>query len=186
MYTWEELNTFVNFCCRCGLSHSRIRPVMGRGNLQADLMFIAEAPGAEEDRAGIPFIGPAGQLFDQPLGDCGISREDIYITNILKCHPPRNRDPQDSEKESCIPYLKYEILLIRPRIIVCLGRVAAQRILSIDYRITKQHGQWIHRKNYDLTAVYHPSAILRDPGKREETRQDFLSIAEKLRNCRQQ
>ncbi len=185
MYTWEELNNFVGSCSRCQLSRSRIRPVMGRGSLQSDLMFIAEAPGAEEDKAGIPFIGPAGRLFDQLLEGCGIERDTIYITNILKCHPPGNRNPQETEKESCIPFLKYEILLIRPKIIVCLGRVAAQRILSADYRITRQHGQWIHRKTYDLTAVYHPSAILRDPEKLEETQQDFRSIADKLKECSQ-
>ena len=181
LYSWEELNTFVHACTRCGLSHTRVRPVMGRGSLQADILFVAEAPGGQEDRAGVPFVGPAGAMLDELLAGCGLSREEIYITNILKCHPPGNRDPQEDEKESCIPYLKYEMLLVRPRIVVCLGRVAAQRIISPDYRITRQHGQWICRNGYYLTAVYHPSALLRDSAKVEETRRDFAEIVEKRR-----
>lgn len=179
LYSWEELNEFINACTRCGLCRSRVRPVMGRGSLQADTMIVAEAPGGQEDRAGVPFVGPAGKMLDELLASCGMRREEIYITNILKCHPPGNRDPQEAEKESCIPYLKYEMLLVRPRIVVCLGRVAAQRIISPDFRITRQHGQWLCRNHDYLTVVYHPSALLRDPAKIEETRRDFLRIAEK-------
>ena len=123
-------------------------------------------------------------MLDQLLAGAGLSRGEIYLTNIVKCHPPGNRDPREEEKDICMPYLRYETHLLRPKIIVCLGRVAAQRIISLDYRITRQHGTWIRRKNCDLTAVYHPSAILRDPAKLEETQADFLSIAEHLRNIR--
>lgn len=179
MYTWEEIENFVNNCQRCPLSRTRNKAVMGRGDHQADIMFIAEAPGGKEDIAGIPFVGPAGQLFDQLLKDCSLTRDEIYITNILKCHPPGNRDPREEEKEQCFPYLKYETFLLKPKIIVCLGRVAAQRIISPDFKITRQHGTWIYRKNCALTAVYHPSALLRDPSKMEMTRQDFYQIAEK-------
>ena len=186
LYSWDELNAFVNSCTRCELCRSRLRPVMGRGSLASRLMFVAEAPGSQEDRAGVPFVGPAGKLLDELLAGCGLRREDTYITNILKCHPPGNRDPLDSEKERCIVYLKYETLLIRPRIIVCLGRVAATRIISPDYRITRQHGQWIFRKNCHLTAVYHPSAILRDPGKLADTRADFAEIAAMYRKICQE
>lgn len=176
MYTWDELEEFVEQCQQCPLAFSRKKPVMGRGNHQADIMFIAEAPGAKEDEAGIPFVGPAGHLFDRLLEECNLTREEIYITNILKCHPPGNRDPQEVEKEKCFPYLKYETYLLKPKIIVCLGRVAAQRIIAPDFRITRQHGTWIHRKNCALTAVYHPSALLRDPSKLEMTKDDFREI----------
>jgi len=155
---------------------------MGQGSHQANIMFIAEAPGSQEDLAGVPFVGPAGKLFDQLLSEISLKREELYITNIIKCHPPGNRDPEENEKEHCFPYLKYETFLLKPRIIVCLGRVAAQRILSPDYKITKQHGTWIHRKNCDLTAVYHPSAVLRDPSKIEQVRCDFQEISRKLKS----
>ena len=152
---------------------------MGRGNYHADMMLIAEAPGGQEDQQGMPFVGRSGEILDDLLRDSGLTREEIYITNILKCHPPGNRDPKEEEKEACFPYLKYETFLLKPRIIVCLGRVAAQRIISPDFKITRQHGSWIYRKSCALTATYHPSAILRDPSKYEDARQDFCEIAKK-------
>lgn len=178
LYSWDELNAFVNSCTRCELCRSP--PASGNGQRQSCVPahVCGRGSGSQEDRAGVPFVGPAGKLLDELLAGCGLRREDIYITNILKCHPPGNRDPLDSEKERCIVYLKYETLLIRPRIIVCLGRVAATRIISPDYRITRQHGQWIFRKNCHLTAVYHPSAILRDPGQAGGYPRRFC------RNCR--
>ena len=179
MYTWTELENFVNKCQNCPLCKTRKKPVMGRGSHHADIMFIAEAPGATEDEAGIPFVGPAGQLFDELLKNCGLTRDEIYITNILKCHPPGNRNPAELEKERCFPFLKYETYLLKPKIIVCLGRIAAQRIISPDFRITKQHGTWICRKNCYLTAVYHPSALLRDPSKTDLTKEDFFNIVQK-------
>jgi len=154
---------------------------MGKGNLKSLIMFVAEAPGSSEDRAGIPFTGPSGRLFDELLEGIGLKRQDIYLTNIVKCHPPQNRDPLPEEKEKCIIYLKHETVLIRPKLIVCLGRVAAQRIIREDYRITREHGTFLFRKNTWLTAVYHPSAILRDPAKLEETKADFAKIGEKYR-----
>lgn len=179
MYTYDELKSFAENCSRCQLAGTRRKAVMGRGSLDADIMFVAEAPGTSEDRDGVPFTGPSGQVFDQLLAHIGMTREDIYLTNILKCHPPGNRDPLPEEQDACIPYLKYETLLIRPKMIVCLGRIAAQRIISPDYRITRQHGTFVYRKNTWLTAVYHPSAILRDPQKMAEAQADFMEIRKK-------
>lgn len=180
MYTYEELKHFVDHCWRCPLAATRHRAVMGRGNLQAPILFIAEGPGRNEDRDGIPFTGQSGQVFDRLLSGIGLSREDIYITNIIKCHPPGNRDPRPEEQEACMPYLKYETWLLKPKIIVCLGRVAAQRIIRPDFRITREHGNFLLRKGVWLTAVYHPSAILRDEAKLPETEADFRTICDKL------
>ena len=179
MYTWEELKQFVDHCGRCPLCRTRTHAVMGRGNLKAAVMFVAEAPGRQEDQQGVPFVGPAGHVFDQLLEAASMSREEIYITNIIKCNPPFNRDPSEEEKAACIDYLKYETLLIRPKIMVCLGRVAAQRIIRPDFRITREHGLWTERKGYQLTAVLHPSALLRDPSRIPEAKQDFLAIRPK-------
>lgn len=178
MYTYEELKNFVDHCPKCPLVNTRKHPVMGKGNLQSPVMFIAEAPGNSEDQDGIPFTGPSGEILDDLLESIGQKRQDIYLTNIVKCHPPKNRDPFPNEQEACITYLKLETLLIKPRIIVCLGRIAAQRIIRPDFRISREHGTFLRRKNTWLTAVYHPSAILRDPAKLEETRTDFRKIHE--------
>ncbi len=182
-YTWKDIEQHIAACTRCPLSQTRRHPVMGRGNYQAALMLIAEAPGGQEDEQGIPFVGESGKVLDSLLKDCGLDRKDIYITNILKCHPPGNRDPKEEEKEACFPYLKYETFLLKPKIIVCLGRVAAQRIISSDFKITKQHGTWTYRKNCALTATYHPSAILRDSSKYEIAKKDFCEIVKKLEEC---
>ena len=179
-YTWDDIEQHVTVCTQCSLSQTRRRPVMGRGSRKADLMLIAEAPGGQEDQEGIPFVGRSGEILDDLLRDCGLDRKEIYITNILKCHPPGNRDPREEEKEACFPYLKYETFLLKPKIIVCLGRVAAQRIISPDFKITRQHGVWTYRKNCALTATYHPSAILRDPSKYEMVKADFCEIVRKL------
>lgn len=181
MYTYEELKHFVDYCTRCPLAQTRNKSVMGRGNLKSPIMFIAEAPGNSEDRNGIPFTGPSGRVFDELLASVGMSREDVYITNVVKCHPPHNRDPLPEEQEACIAYLKYETLMLKPKVIVCLGRIAPQRIIKPDYRITREHGTFIYRKGTWLTAVYHPSAILRDPAKMEEAKADFKAILGKCK-----
>ena len=165
---------------RCPLSQTRNKAVMGRGSFKSQVLFIAEAPGQNEDRDGIPFTGRSGELLDRLLAEAGMSRGEIYLTNIVKCHPERNRDPKPEEQEACMPYLKYETWLLRPRIIVCLGRIAAQRIIRPDYRITREHGTFIYRKNTWLTAVYHPSALLRDETKIPETIADLRAIQKKL------
>ena len=183
MYTYDELKCFVDSCRRCPLGETRIHSVMGKGNLESPVLFIAEAPGSCEDRDGIPFTGRSGIVFDRLLSGIGLTREEIYVTNIVKCRPPGNRDPEPGEQEACIPYLKYETILIRPRIIVCLGRIAAQRIIRPDYRITREHGSFLKRKNVWLTAVYHPSAILRDERKLAEAEMDFAAVKEKMKEC---
>ena len=180
MYTYEELKKYVESCMRCPLSQTRNKAVMGRGNLKSQVLFIAEAPGQNEDRDGIPFTGRSGELLDRLLAEAGMSRGEIYLTNRVKCHPERNRDPKPEEQEACMPYLKYETWLLRPRIIACLGRIAAQRIIRPDYRITREHGTFIYRKNTWLTAVYHPSALLRDETKIPETIADLRAIQKKL------
>lgn len=180
-YTWNDIEQHVNTCIHCPLSQSRNFPVMGRGDHQAKLMLIAEAPGGQEDQKGLPFVGPSGEILDRLFKDCGLSRKDIYLTNILKCHPPGNRDPKEEEIQACLPYLKYETYLLKPKIIVCLGRIAAQRIISPDFRITRQHGTWTYRKSYALTATYHPSAILRDASNYELAKRDFLEVVKKLK-----
>ncbi|MCI9124218.1 MAG: uracil-DNA glycosylase [Eubacterium sp.] len=179
--TWEQIEQHIAACTRCTLSQTRHLPVMGRGSRNAQIMLIAEAPGVQEDQEGMPFVGRSGSILDGLLQSCSLKREDIYITNILKCHPPGNRDPKETEKEACFPYLKYETYLLKPKIIVCLGRVAAQRIISPDFKITRQHGTWTYRKDCALTAVYHPSAILRDPSKLETTKEDFQTIVKKCK-----
>ncbi len=179
-YTWNDIERHIDACTHCPLSRTRHQPVMGRGSRQADLMLIAEAPGAQEDKQGIPFVGKSGDILDRLLRDCGLDRKEIYITNILKCHPPGNRDPKEEEKEACFPYLKYETFFLNPKVIVCLGRVAAQRIISPNFKITRQHGTWTCRKNCAMTATYHPSAILRDPSKYEIVKTDFNNIVKKL------
>lgn len=180
MYTYEELNDFVHSCTRCPLSRTKHQSVMGRGNLYSRILLIAEAPGQTEDQTGIPFTGRSGQIFDQMLSAAGMSREEIYLTNIVKCRPPGNRDPLAQEQEACMPYLKYETLLIRPEMIICLGRIAAQRIIRPEFRITREHGTFLKRKDVWLTAVYHPSAVLRDPSKYDETVRDLIAAKKKL------
>lgn len=180
MYTYEELKNFVDHCTRCELCRTRNHPVMGKGNLNSPVLFIAEAPGRNEDRDGVPFTGKSGELFDRLLENIGMDREAIYLTNVVKCHPPGNRDPKPEEQELCIPYLKYETLLLRPKMIVCLGRIAAQRIIRLDYRITREHGTFLERKNVWMTAVYHPSAVLRDETKLPQIQEDFWKIKKKL------
>ena len=180
LYTYDELKNFTDHCRRCPLCQSRNRAVMGRGSLRSALLFIAEAPGRTEDETGLPFTGRSGEVFDKLLSGIGMKREDIYLTNIVKCHPPGNRDPLPQEQEACMPYLKYETLLLRPKVIVCLGRIAAQRIIRPDYRISREHGTFIFRKNVWLTSVYYPSAILRDNTKFSEAQKDFHAVREKL------
>lgn len=181
LYTYEDIENFVNSCNRCPLSKTRNKAVMGRGSLNAKIMFIAEAPGVNEDRDGIPFTGRSGVVFDEMLRNNGLTRDDVYITNIVKCHPPKNRDPEEFEKERCIEFLKYETYILKPEVIVCLGRVAAQRIIRKDYKITREHGTMIYRKNTWLTSLYHPSALLRDPSKKQETFEDMRKIVERIR-----
>ena len=182
MMQWEELEQVCTQCTRCGLCETRHNVVFGVGIKNADVMFVGEGPGEQEDLRGEPFVGPAGKLLDEMLSIIDIDRhENCYIGNIVKCRTPRNRDPLETEQDACIGYLRNQVALIRPKIIVCLGRIAAKRLIDQDYRITRQHGQWVQKNSVWMTAIYHPSALLRDVSKRPETFDDLLSIREKIR-----
>ncbi len=182
MLSWEALEKECMDCTRCGLCETRNSVVFGVGNRQADVMFVGEGPGEQEDKQGEPFVGAAGKLLDEMLCIIDLDRKtNCYIGNIVKCRPPHNRDPLETEQDACIGYLRNQVALIRPKIIVCLGRIAAMRLIREDYRITREHGQWVEKNGVWMTAIYHPSALLRDASKRPETFEDLLSIREKIR-----
>ena len=181
MLTWEELELNCLQCTRCGLCQTRSNVVFGVGPKNADVMFIGEGPGEQEDLKGEPFVGAAGKLLDDMLSIIDLGRHNCYIANIVKCRPPGNRDPKDEEQDACIGYLRNQVALIQPKIIVCLGRVAAKRLIDPDFRITREHGTWICRNGIWMTAIYHPSALLRDLSKRPETFEDLLDIRSKVR-----
>lgn len=184
MDAWTQLKEACLQCTRCGLAEGRTNVVFGIGNQNADIMFIGEGPGEQEDLKGEPFVGPAGKLLDDMLSIIDLDRSKVYIANIVKCRPPRNRDPQDEEQDACIAYLRRQVMLIQPKIIVCLGRIAARRIIDADYRITREHGKWICRNGIWITGIYHPSALLRDLSKRPETFEDLLDIRTKIEELR--
>ena len=185
MTTWETLEETCRACNKCTLHNPRTNCVFGTGNREADLLFVGEAPGEQEDLSGVPFVGRAGKLLDQYLFAVDIPREDVYIANILKCRPPQNRDPLPEEEDACMDYLRAQVKLIEPTIIVCLGRIAAMRLIKPDFRITKEHGQWFERGRFLITAVYHPAALLRDPRKKEEMLTDMQNIRAKLNELRE-
>ena len=176
----QQLKEICESCRSCELCTTRTNCVFGVGNPASPIMFIGEAPGEEEDRQGIPFVGAAGKLFDRYLFAVGIKREDVYIANILKCRPPRNRDPLPSEQDACLPLLRAQVKLIRPKIIVCLGRIAAQKLISEDFKITRDHGKWTERAGISMCAVYHPAALLRDPQKKGDMLDDMKNIKARL------
>ena len=177
---WDTLESNCQSCTACPLSKTRTHCVFGVGSRNAELMFVGEAPGEQEDLSGTPFVGRAGQLLDKFLAAVDIAREDVYIANILKCRPPQNRDPEPAEEDACIGYLREQVRLIRPRVIVCLGRISAMRLIKPDFRITKEHGEWFEKGNYLMTAVYHPAYLLRDPRKKEDMLNDMKRIRQKL------
>ena len=181
MLDWNALEKTCASCTRCGLCETRNNVVFGVGLRTADVMFIGEGPGEQEDLQGEPFVGPAGKLLDDMMAIIDLDRTNTYIANIVKCRPPRNRDPLETEQDACIDYLRNQVALIQPKIIVCLGRIAAKRLIDSEYRITRQHGEWIQKGGVWMTAIYHPSALLRDVSKRPETFEDLLAIREKIR-----
>ncbi len=178
--SWDELYRRASECRACELCQTRTNCVFGTGNRDADLLFVGEAPGEREDLSGTPFVGRAGQLLDKYLYAVDIDRESVYIANILKCRPPKNRDPLPKEEDACIGFLREQVRLIRPKVIVCLGRIAAMRLIHPDYRITKEHGEWVKKGDFYITAVYHPALLLRDPRKKEEMLEDMKKIKQKL------
>ena len=181
MLDWNALEKTCASCTHCGLCETRHNMVFGVGERTADVMFIGEGPGEQEDLQGEPFVGPAGKLLDDMMAIIDLDRTNTYIANIVKCRPPRNRDPLETEQDACIDYLRNQVALIQPKIIVCLGRIAAKRLIDSEYRITRQHGEWIQKGGTWMTAIYHPSALLRDVSKRPETFEDLLAIREKIR-----
>lgn len=184
--TLDELKTACESCQKCPLASTRTNTVFGTGNPNAVLMFVGEAPGESEDLSGIPFVGRAGNLLDKYLEYVDIPREDIYIANILKCRPPKNRDPEESEQDQCMDYLRQQVKLIRPKMIVCLGRISAMRLIKPDYKITKEHGIWVQKGAFEMTAVYHPSLLLRgNPTYKEQMLADMKVIAQKYRTYKQ-
>lgn len=174
----EELENEVKNCNRCKLCQNRKNVVFGIGKTDADIMFIGEGPGADEDIQGIPFVGKAGQLMDKAFVGIGIKREEVYIANIVKCRPPGNRNPEKDEVEACLNYLRNQVMLIKPKIIVLLGNVALKNILGEEYGITQSRGKIIEQKGIKYLPTYHPAALLRDESKKIDFWQDLKLLKE--------
>lgn len=182
MTSWEELEERCGQCRRCALADTRTNVVFGAGAKSAEVMLVGEGPGENEDLQGEPFVGRGGQLLDDMLSLIGLYREkNFYIANMVKCRPPKNRDPLNTEQDACFPYLEEQLALVNPKIVICLGRVAAVRLIKPDFKITQEHGQWFRQGERWVTAIYHPAALLRDNSKRPETFVDLRAIREKIR-----
>ena len=181
MDNWKTLKSECFSCTRCSLCETRTHIVFGAGSQTSELMFIGEGPGEQEDLQGEPFVGPAGKLLDTMLELIDLDRTKVYIANVVKCRPPHNRDPQSPEQEACSEWLERQTALVDPKIIVCLGRIAAMAVIKPDFRITREHGQWFERGGRRYMAMYHPSALLRDPSKRPETFEDLVSLRTAIR-----
>lgn len=182
---FEELRENCLNCRRCGLCETRTNVVVGVGNPRSKVMFIGEGPGENEDLQGEPFVGRGGQLLDKMLAAVDLDRKtNVYIANIVKCRPPKNRDPLPEEQEACIGWLRNQVALIRPKIIVCLGRIAAMRIIKPDMKITREHGQFFEKNGTLMMATLHPAALLRNPNQRPAAFEDFLKLREKIDELR--
>ena len=178
--SFEELKEQCLKCEKCELSKTRTNVVFGVGNEHAKLMFIGEGPGENEDLQGEPFVGRAGKLLDKFIASIGLSREDVYIANMVKCRPPKNRDPLPEEQEACIGYLREQVRHISPHMIVCLGRISAQRLISPDFKVTRQHGEWVNKNGTLMMGTFHPAALLRNPNNKPAAFEDFLKIRDEL------
>ena len=178
---WETLRSSCLACTRCELCKTRTNVVFGQGVEDAEVLFVGEGPGQNEDEQGLPFVGRSGQLLDKYLFAIDLDRsKNCYIANIVKCRPPENRDPLPNEWDACIPYLREQFRLIKPKIVVCLGRIAAQRIIRPDYSVMKEHGQWVEKNGVYFTATLHPAALLRSPGNKPLSFADYVAIREKI------
>ena len=173
---WEELEKSIENCNNCKLYSTRQNIVFGVGNKNAKIMFIGEGPGADEDRLGEPFVGRAGKLMDMAFQAIGLKREEIYIANVVKCRPPQNRNPEVDEANSCLNYLRNQVMLVKPEIIVLLGSVALKNILGNEYGITNSRGNWIERKNIKYMPTWHPAALLRDETKKIDFINDLKQV----------
>lgn len=179
--TLSELRAELLNCQKCRLCEQRTNVVFGTGPENARVMLIGEGPGQREDELGEPFVGRAGILLDKMMDAVGLSRQtNVFIANMVKCRPPQNRDPQPDETETCLPYLREQFKLIRPKIIVCLGRIAAQRLISPDFKVTKQHGEFFDKKGTLMMGTLHPAAILRNPNQKPTAFEDWLKLREKI------
>ena len=173
---WEELEEVVKQCRKCRLCETRKNVVFGVGNREADIMFIGEGPGADEDAQGEPFVGKAGKLMNMAFDMLGVKREEVYIANIVKCRPPNNRNPQDDEAENCLDYLRNQVILVKPKIIVLLGSVALKNVLGKEYGITASRGKWLERKGILYMPTWHPAALLRDENKKIDLIKDLKQV----------
>lgn len=179
---FETLKQTCLHCEKCDLCKTRTNVVFGTGAPDAEVMFVGEGPGQNEDEQGLPFVGRSGQLLDKYLFSIDLSREtNIFITNIVKCRPPENRDPLPSEREACLSYLREQFKLIHPKIVVCLGRIAAQQLIRPDFSIMKEHGQWTDKNGVLFTATPHPAALLRNPNHKPLAFADFVSLRDKIK-----
>ncbi len=174
-----ELKKEAEACEDCPLSKTRKNVVFGEGNIRADIMFVGEGPGQVEDETGHAFVGRSGQLLDKMFKDVGINRKNVYIANIVKCRVPNNADPSVEYRLTCIKYLREQVKIVKPKIIVCLGRIAATTIIDPNFKITKEHGIWYNRKNFFMMATYHPSALLRNPDLMKDAQNDFKILIDK-------
>ena len=183
MLSWSELENACKSCTKCALYETRTNVVFGVGNRGAEVLFVGEGPGEQEDLKAEPFVGRAGKLLDDMLRIIGLDRiKNIYIANIVKCRPPKNRDPLNAEQDACIDWLRAQFRLLKPKIVVCLGRIAACRLIGEDFRITRDHGKWYDKDGVKFMALYHPAALLRDPGRRPET---FIDLKELERTIKE-
>lgn len=178
---WDELEKSIENCQRCKLCKTRNNIVFGVGNKEADIMFIGEGPGADEDAQGEPFVGKAGKLMDMAFTALGIKREDMYIANIVKCRPPSNRNPEQDEEQACLNYLRNQVILVKPKIVVLLGSVALKNILGAEYGITASRGKWIEKRGIYYMPTWHPAALLRDETKKIDFINDLKQVLEKNR-----
>ena len=178
---WQQLYSHIENCQNCALYQGCTHKVPGQGDLRAPLMLIGEGPGQHEDEQGLAFVGPAGQLLTQMLSAIRLPRDRVYICNVVKCRPPHNRQPLPEEVQACLPYLRRQFLLVRPRVILLLGATAVSAVLGPEYRITRCHGQWVSRKGVDIIATYHPSALLRDAGKKRPAWEDLQKLRDRLK-----
>ncbi len=179
--TLEQIAARCNACEQCALAQTRTKVVFGAGVPNAEILFVGEGPGANEDREGLPFVGAAGELLDIMLRAVGLSREhNVYIANIVKCRPPQNRDPSLEEQAACIGWLKAQVSVLRPKIIVCLGRVAACKIIDENFKVTREHGQFIERKGVYMMGTFHPAALLRNPQQKPQAFADFLALRDRI------
>ena len=179
--SWTALEKECAFCQGCALGQTRTKLVFGTGSPDAEIMLIGEGPGEQEDLQGVPFVGPAGKLLDNMLQMIDLDRSKVYIANVVKCRPPKNRDPLPAEQQACRHWLDRQIGLVDPKIIVCLGRIAAMSIIKEDFRITREHGQWFTQSGRMYMATFHPSALLRDPSKRPEAFMDLRALRKEIR-----